>query len=74
MRDVVSLNFSDYLFEFQLFGQPHVDSKEEAIEKIEKMRDESPFSEHLDYGNDYTNGLKDGGNCDDINIIYPGKT
>ena len=75
MRDVVSFNFSDYLFEFQLFGEPHIDSKEEAIEKIEKMIDEAPFIEHfqyLDYSYDYTNDIKDGGNCDYDNIIYPG--
>ena len=74
MRDAVSFNFSDYLFEFQLFGEPHVDSKEEAIKKLEKMIDESPFIEHLNYGNDCTNDIKDGANCDRNNIIYPGKT
>jgi len=76
VRDAMSFNFSDCMFEFQLFGeQRNVDTKEESLEKIEKLIDEAPFIEHfpyLEYSYDYTYDIKDAPNCDYDNIIYPG--
>jgi len=71
VRDVVSFNLRDYLSEFQLFGEPHVDRKEGGIKEIEKMKREALCIEHLDYGFDCNNGRKDRGNCDDLLLGMP---
>jgi len=72
VRDVISFNFSDYLYEFTLFGEPHIDNKEEASEKIIDM---APFIEdfqNLDYSYDYTYDVKDERNCNYNNLKYSG--